>query len=1741
MRKLLVEFEGGPACFDWGEDESPLWMIDGNSTLNEAVCSCQDGNRQTPWLSYMETDEATLVSNGLFPPLGTCRGITDGLIRFGGEALFNQQGNLKDIPIGIRKPSSEDGTKSWWEHLDDNIQDWSYLLIPHCTLDWNLGNQESAQLSPDGVCEEEHFFRGGRNVQAVMEWVNSQFLADGGVEALITLPNGKIGGCSSSDEAVGSILSSAAPIIFANGIIIDESVNKGPLTTRKLIMVEGSILLSDAWPTEETFQDLWDAGKSFPAWSSTMEGLNIIQELIRDTDAKFVWFRENLDGSDSWVSQISREKEGSFHVFTSTAASDPDVSGTCPLFTFPDDHIAEVEDVNDFIQTVVRTMAWSSASGSSTAEAVDDPVLGVRLTFLTIMTVVVGVYMLSWAVYYCCIALHRKRNGTEAKLQSPHDLWLTALTHHPRLFLLVSLSIPFTLSYLGISKSGYTVQLNLDFDSYLTIDTDLEMASRSISDYRIYQDDSVDIEDENCRILEEAIYTQRKLFDELPIGENQTPIWPFSGLPGDGENLPARLQRDHRDLQYDLYWGNGPILTIMYENRNGGNVFEPDVLQEIRDFEQSIYDFPGFDQHCLTAGFRCLPFDSLIPLLFPAGYLTNNIVGVLGTFVDDQTSLWKVDQHFSAENLASNITRTFIWLRDGDEASTNEFMKSLYTDLLWKADRDKRYPNLLFTWENAYLTELEANRAVIHDALWASGSFIFVGIMLFVKVRSLFIFLASVLGLILSFSSAYYWCLIHFDISEITILHVSSLFVMIGIGVDDIFLMVDSFEHTKIPIQDEESTIEGESGETNEKDAHHCDASDASTHDKDLSLGSSIVQARKNRSLCIDDFEVLRGRMKSAYQTAGSMMLVSSLTTAVCFFSNAFAIVIVIREFGIYMGMVVLINFFHVMTILPSAILVNEMYIKPWTHKLGCAYRYDPEPASNETIRQGSQLELDVPSEDGLFDESIRPCIGITRGIERVATSSGDVEDAHRSIRGSSGKESRHQLDPTNDESAYDFTTRSENGDRGGHASDKFDIRNAEKEHGRKRGGKTIGGAEKLRSNASKLSRMDRWLVLRYSPFVVRRCFQVAAFLMLLSAVLGVLGALTFEVSDGSIILFSEKYNLGRLTKLAESYFDGNLNQSIERDDVGIPDSGSDDNIDDGGNDGNTDGTSDTTGTGGGGMSSGDTSGGSSGSDSGSGTQAPSVSESGIGTQTPSGSGSGRETPAPQAAPNPGSSPTVPTFGGSSGGSEGSVPTTSSGGGGGVGTGGGDNEGFSPGDTSGLPACSQWCQNGGICNFAGSCTCLDGWTGGDCAVPICPSDNGSGVCSGNGDCLPHPNGVSESTLCQCFEGYSGSDCNLRAAGATNIPLQRKQSIVVSLVWGAERLDQRSDLWTIRGRYERPDEKQIAKDSTEKKIDFENSLDVADPTFQQWMLEVVKMARNKTSLAVNAGSPTWIEIVETVANEHGIGFPVPKDLFSGFLQLLKGNNNEFASLVQEELGTTAPGLAGSFLFASVTFLAEVKGSLQSLSSDTYMEWSSFVDHVNTNAPESISPVVAQSRTFLNAHRAEETISSTGLSWLVSNLVCLLIILGFTRSLCLSAMVTIVIILIFLCLAGVLFGIFRLPFGPVEALGVSIFIGLSSNYNLHVVHAYQHSTDEHREGKVKSALFATGSPIIASALSTIGGCIFLFGCRTYVFMELGLLICSITLFSLIFSMSFLPAWLTIMGPLPRKKIDQDGIDE
>lgn len=319
----------------------------------------------------------------------------------------------------------------------------------------------------------------------------------------------------------------------------------------------------------------------------------------------------------------------------------------------------------------------------------------------------------------------------------------------------------------------------------------------------------------------------------------------------------------------------------MYQNRKGGNVFEPDVLKAIHEFESSIYDFPGFSDYCFGYGVNnCLPIDSIISYFFNNGELVSNIDAVSRSFLVNQPALWKLDQYFGPDNLQSNVTRSFVFLKNmgGDQSAAHPFLRSFYRDFLLKHDQKKTYPAMVHTWNNFVLKQTEANDALLHDTLWSIGSLCFIAFMILLKVQSVFVVLSSMIGLILAFSVAYYWVSAHFLIQDITLIWVAGIFVMLGIGADDIFLMVDSFDHTKHEFEEEVSVRMFHS---------------------DISIGDDDPDDGKKMDRKI---EILQKRMIVAYKRAGSMMLVSSVTTAVCFFSNAFGVLTVIQEFGIFMG-----------------------------------------------------------------------------------------------------------------------------------------------------------------------------------------------------------------------------------------------------------------------------------------------------------------------------------------------------------------------------------------------------------------------------------------------------------------------------------------------------------------------------------------------------------------------------------------------------------------------------------------------------------------------------------------------------------------------------------------------------------------------------------------------------------------------------------------------------------------------
>lgn len=1542
ISKILIEFEGGPACWN-NSSGSSCCDIGGSSS-----------RKQAPWYDYLDYFSDQVVFQKTFPELGSCRGISSGFLTEAADVILSKNNAItNDLPIPLRG----DQGQGWWGSLGgrgSDIRDWSYILLPHCSLDWHLGHQEIPQVmtSCSATEPETVYHRGGTNVDAVIKWIHKQFPS--GLDALITTAGGQIGGCSNNSGPIAA--NSIAPAILASKLSSTVSNEDSLLQSRSsaLAVIEGSDFWNPGLPTPEIMASRWNAIDIPPDGGLPERMETLVASSINRT--QFIWIASDegkvSDEERLWYMRQTNIHQDRFHIYEprSTPQENEEKLGWCPIYTFP----VSTADFSDFFANVIERMSWSSVTSStsnpatkettafSTVASASSGDTRSRLTFLTIFFLLCGVVVLAWVIYYI-VAVRNSQNGRKVTL-SPTDIWFIALTDYPLAFYLVSLLIPIVLTTIAFSRND--LKINLNFDSYLEVNTDLENVKRNYDRAQENQQASLEMEETYCRLYGNSIFGNRNLLDETdtryqindearfveePIFGNRNLLDQFGLDIQVDQMLPLEmLSTRHRDLSKSNlnYFSGGEWISIMYQNRNGGNVFEPDVLRAIYEFESSIFEFPGFQDHCFgLVNNQCLPIDSLVSYFFNNGELVSDLNSVLRSFLVNQPALWKLDQYFGPNNLQSNVTRSFVFLKNvgGDQSAAHPFLRSFYRDFLLENDRKKSYPAMVHTWNNFVMKQTEADDALLHDTLWSIGSLCFIALMILLKVKSFFLVFSSMLGLILAFSVSYYWVSSHFVIQDITLIWVAGLFVMLGIGADDIFLMVDSFDHTKHEYEEDAGVFICHS---------------------DISVDDNDTNDRKRVNTNV---KILKQRMIVAYKRAGSMMLVSSVTTAICFFSNAFGVLTVIQEFGIYMGMVVLINYVHVMTILPSAILVDEIYVAPL------------------------QKEFIKWCKSKFFSKSLEKQNQQGQCTEKLA----------------------HLKEP-----------------------DDAILTKCFQDHASERHEKLENIVEKASND---MNNLDRYLVQTYAPLVAGRSSYLIVLPIVLAIILGLCGAINVSLNDGTIVLYSNKYNLGRLETVTKLYFndDEDVYTTIE-DDTHVP------------------------------------------------------------TSPP--------TPVPQDLNF------IPP--------EEHLNTSLSG-------------------AATLPPENIESSNSDHAAVSGGSTSQQ-------VGSFDPNEPSSG------------SSYSGSKMQQGTPSGSGIPSNKRpATGSIPKPtsdhgMRRRETIQVKLIWGIESVGKKPSLWITNSDGTHPD---IDKESIKS---ASPSLNLAEPRTQEWLLEVVEMAKTNTQLFVRRDKLTWIERLRDFAPYAGVEFPIPEHLFTTYIQLLKLKDPDFADLIRNAIGTRAPGLGGDFTFASITMMVDAVESGEaaqniSMSEYIYKEWTDFTAEVNELSPAEVPPVIAQSSIFLDAYRLEALINSTLMTWFVANGLCLIVILVFIQNLALSAMIMVTITLVLFCLGGLIFAVFHIPFGPVEALGVSIFIGLSANYSLHIVHAYHHSTSGKREIKIKEAIFAVGSPIIASAISTMGASAFLFWCRTWVFIELGLLICSITGMALLFTMTFLSSWLASAGPLP---VDQHG---
>ena len=304
---------------------------------------------------------------------------------------------------------------------------------------------------------------------------------------------------------------------------------------------------------------------------------------------------------------------------------------------------------------------------------------------------------------------------------------------------------------------------------------------------------------------------------------------------------------------------------------------------------------------------------------------------------------------------------------------------------------------------------------------------------------------------------------------------------MQGIGADDIFITIDSYEHTKVEY------------------ICHIDT----TFDLGEETSSQVMKER-----LLSDPDIVKKRIVSAYKTAGSMMLISSVTTAICFYSNVLSTVVSVSDFGSYMGTVVLLNYIHVMTILPSALLVNELHIKPLQRKLWATIRWSKQTNSNGCDERNA-------SPNNALDESIDGVPAEETLIQKDDfIENGNLAEIAVSVA----------LDDHDRELTTPATTMSSDDVKDGRPEDSHESSHRPDDYN-------------FLHHTKEMGMLDRFFVDKYAPTIYKLRWVIMFTSVIAAVAFGVLAWMNFAMYDGTIVVFKEKYNLGRVQRVVVSLF----------------------------------------------------------------------------------------------------------------------------------------------------------------------------------------------------------------------------------------------------------------------------------------------------------------------------------------------------------------------------------------------------------------------------------------------------------------------------------------------------------------------------------------------------------------------------------------------------------------------------
>ena len=392
-------------------------------------------------------------------------------------------------------------------------------------------------------------------------------------------------------------------------------------------------------------------------------------------------------------------------------------------------------------------------------------------------------------------------------------------------------------------------------------------------------------------------------------------------LPTDFQSVPLTLENDPTKLRTDAWWyanddsavttltGGKQLRGVQYQviqmvyEMNGGNVFTRENLLAIKKNENELFKNTDYQKKlCQLEGSTnrtCkLPlsilrfFDGTYKKIHHAFNDPNfqNIPTVLNTAKEINVSNVILNYHLGKDAVISKTvasspyTRSLIYLgwpyegynstEDRDDDQTEDIDKVIIET--FESQLDDKYKNKIgemnFYYDNPALNQDAVQKQVVLDMMLAIASFMFIFLFMWLQTGSLWLTSWGIFGIISSFNITNLIYRVVFDYRYIGIFHVLSIFIILGIGSDNIFVFMDTWK---------------QSGR--------------------------------------EEHESLAKRLSEVYKRAAKATLITSFTTMMAFLSNVPSPLLAISSFGLFAAILVIINYLSVILFFPTVIILHNV------------------------------------------------------------------------------------------------------------------------------------------------------------------------------------------------------------------------------------------------------------------------------------------------------------------------------------------------------------------------------------------------------------------------------------------------------------------------------------------------------------------------------------------------------------------------------------------------------------------------------------------------------------------------------------------------------------------------------------------------------------------------------------------------------------------------------------------------